>query len=779
VKFVLVLAGLLLAAGIGLALRPAIAARPESAVPPPQAPGNRVCLSCHATPGLEFTLPSGQVVDATIDPEVYEASVHGQAGYACVQCHTDITDYPHPPVTAETRREYVLEQYRSCENCHESKYQAELDSVHQQALAAGNTDAAVCTDCHGAHDVQPADEPLSRPSRMCRSCHSAIFDIYADSVHGEALIDEGNPDVPGCTDCHGVHGVEGPATEPFRLFSPEICADCHADEELMAEYDISTHVFETYVSDFHGTTVVLFQDVAPEQETDKAVCVDCHGVHNILPAEDPESPVFRENLLATCQRCHPEAAENFPASWLGHYPPDPTHNPLVFFVNIFYWILIPVVLGGMVVYVIIDAWRRLRRNRPPQQPSAPGNPGHASKPGNPDTPDNPGEEEEEEERYFLRFPLVDRIQHWILTLSFGLLGLTGLIQMFPEAGISVALVDLLGGVETTRIIHRISAVVLMFETIYHLGLVGYRMFVLGVRPTMLPSMEDARAAIQWLRYNLGLTDERPLEGRYTFAEKMEYWALVWGTVIMGITGFMLWNPILTTELLPGEVIPAAKAAHGNEAVLAVAAIFIWHVYHVHIKHWNKSMFTGYLSKEEMEEEHPLELAHAKAKEVEPIDPDRLVRRRTTYLAIYGVLALVMLVGIYFYTSYEQTAIVTLPEEERPPVYAPLTATPEPTPAPQATEPAEEVDLTWEDPIGDLFATECASCHSADNALGGLDLTGYEATLEGGVSGPGVVPGDPAASQVIVVQAAGGHEGMFTGEQLARVRQWIEAGAPEE
>jgi hypothetical protein len=331
---------------------------------------NDACLACHDTPGMQTVLPSGETLALTVSRVTYNLSTHGRAGYACVQCHTDITGYPHPPITAATRRDYTLEQYTTCAQCHGDKYNATLDSVHQKALAAGNKQAAVCTDCHGAHDVQPPAQPPSRVPQTCERCHSQIVNLYRDSVHGAALIGEGNPDVPSCTDCHGVHNIQGPSTGPFHLYSPNICARCHADPQLMGKYGVSTDVFETYIADFHGTTVELFQAVAPGQETNKPVCVDCHGVHDIRKTDDPESTVIKERLLATCQKCHPGASANFPAAWLSHYRPSPQHAPLVYFVDLFYKIFIPAVLGGMALFVVADAGRRftLRRNRRPTPP---------------------------------------------------------------------------------------------------------------------------------------------------------------------------------------------------------------------------------------------------------------------------------------------------------------------------------------------------------------------------------------------------------------------------
>ncbi len=287
-----------------------------------------------------------------------------------------------------------------------------------------------------------------------------------------------------------------------------------------------------------------------------------------------------------------------------------------------------------------------------------------------------------------------------------------------------------------------------------------------------------RAALGVFLYNLGRRERKPQQGRYTFDEKFEYWAFAWGTIVMAVTGFMLWNPIATTKFLSGEFIPAAKAAHGGEALLAVLAIIVWHFYNVHIKHLNKSMFTGKLTEEEMLEEHPLELADIKAGVAErPLDPEKTAQRRRVFLPIYAVSALVMLTGIYFFVTFEETAITTLPPAERVSVFVPLTPTPLPTPLPTRTPPPD-AGRSWEAGIADLLAERCGTCHG-QTALGGLNLSTYQSALQGGNAGPAIVPGDPETSLLVSVQSAGDHEGQLSEEELELVREWIAAGAPEQ
>jgi formate dehydrogenase gamma subunit len=384
-----------------------------------------------------------------------------------------------------------------------------------------------------------------------------------------------------------------------------------------------------------------------------------------------------------------------------------------------------------------------------------------------------------DERKVLRFPLTYRIQHLILLLTFTTLAITGLVQKFNQTGVSDAIIRTLGGIQTTRIIHHTAAIVLMVLAVYHIGAVGYRVFVRRSRLSMLPTLEDVRAAFQALRYNLGLTKQRPQQGRYTFEEKVEYWALIWGTVIMALTGFMMWNPIATTHLLPGEYIPAAKAAHGAEAVLAVLAIIIWHMYQVHLRRVNKSMFTGSMSEEEMIDEHPLELADLKAGLAErQLDPKELKRRKQIFYPVYGLLAAALLFGIYAFATFEQTAITTLPPAENVVVYAPLTPTPLPTLIPGATSAAPFQAASWNAGIGQLFEQKCSACHGGSNPTAGLDLTSYAGALKGAQTGPVILPGNPDGSLLISIQTAGNHPGQLSGDELAAVRQWILGGAPE-
>jgi cytochrome b subunit of formate dehydrogenase len=388
---------------------------------------------------------------------------------------------------------------------------------------------------------------------------------------------------------------------------------------------------------------------------------------------------------------------------------------------------------------------------------------------------------EQAKKYYTRFDLSQRIEHLVLLISFTILGATGLAQKFATAPAGEAILGFFGGIEQSRVIHRGAAVALMAVSIYHLIEILYRILVLRVSFSMLPVPEDFKHLYHDVLYHLGLRKHKAYYGRYSYAEKVEYLAVVWGTLIMAITGFMMWNPIATTRWLPGEFIPAAKAAHGGEALLAVLAIILWHFYHVHIRHFNKSMFTGKLTEEEMRHEHPAELAQIKSGQVDQKPTQEVLRRRLQFfLPIAFVLTVAFSFGLVKFVTFEQTAIDTVPPGETAPIFVPITPTPTATPLPSPTPgPGGEIQAnTWKGAFQELFGERCGACHVQSN-LGGLSLATYTDALKGGQSGPAIVPGDPDASLLVQIQSAGNHPGQLTIDELEKVIQWIEAGAPEE
>ncbi|MDL1895364.1 hypothetical protein FBQ82_03765 [Anaerolineae bacterium CFX7] len=290
---------------------------------------------------------------------------------------------------------------------------------------------------------------------------------------------------------------------------------------------------------------------------------------------------------------------------------------------------------------------------------------------------------------YSRFNSIQRAQHLLLILSFTLLTLTGLPQKFAGEAWAETLIVWMGGIETVRVLHRFAAIVLVIVSIAEFIMVGQKIYVERARWTIFPRLQDAFDAFNQFFFNLGLRRAEPKYDRYSWGEKFEYWALVWGTLIMALTGFILWNPILATKFLPGEWIPVAKAAHGGEALLAILAILVWHFYNVHLKTFNKSMFTGKMSRHEMQTEHALELElieQGKASHQAPLEIQR--RRRRRFLPFAFAIGAALMFGLYLFVTAETTALsVVPPVSDKQQVFVPRTFTPTATRVPPTPTPA--------------------------------------------------------------------------------------------
>ena len=209
-------------------------------------------------------------------------------------------------------------------------------------------------------------------------------------------------------------------------------------------------------------------------------------------------------------------------------------------------------------------------------------------------------------RTFIRFSQAQRLEHQLLIVSFTTLAITGLLQRYSEYYLPGAIINGLGGIDTIRTVHHLAAVIMILQSVYHLGNIMVLWFVKRERGSMWPYLSDFMNLFGVIRYNIGLARKRPQFDRFTPEEKIEYWALLWGTPLMIVTGLFLWFPTIVTRLLPGEAVPIALALHTWEAVLATLAILTWHMYHVLLKERNFSIFSGKMTEEQIRHEHPLE-----------------------------------------------------------------------------------------------------------------------------------------------------------------------------
>lgn len=316
------------------------------------------CLMCHEDESMTMDLDNGREMSIGISAKPFMSSVHGSE-LVCTDCHEGYDDDSiHPAgVTFASRSAYVMARYDLCRSCHFDTYTRTLESIHYTLLQEGMMGVPVCTDCHGAHDIADPHEKGAMMGRSCAACHDEIFDVYKKSVHGKALIEDGINVVPACTDCHTAHSIADPGTAAFHLSSPEICINCHADEELMRRFGIPTDVASTYLSDFHGVTATLARSKSVDERQLVVTCIDCHGVHDIRsPATMPPGEM-KERVRQVCADCHEGAATDFQDAWLSHYRPSLKHAPLVFLIDLFYRIFIPFMVVGLALQVGLHLYR--------------------------------------------------------------------------------------------------------------------------------------------------------------------------------------------------------------------------------------------------------------------------------------------------------------------------------------------------------------------------------------------------------------------------------------
>jgi cytochrome b subunit of formate dehydrogenase len=210
-------------------------------------------------------------------------------------------------------------------------------------------------------------------------------------------------------------------------------------------------------------------------------------------------------------------------------------------------------------------------------------------------------------RSFLRFNRLERTEHQLLIATFATLAVTGLLQRYSRQFLVAWVINsIFGGVETLRTVHHLSAAIFILETICHLGKIIYIWFVKREQGAMWPRLRDLTDLFAMVKFNANRVKKKPAFDRFSIEEKVEYWALLWGTGVMVLTGLIQWFPTLITEVLPGDVIPISRVVHSWEAVLATLSILTWHIYHTVIKERNQSIFTGFMTEKEMVDLHPLE-----------------------------------------------------------------------------------------------------------------------------------------------------------------------------
>jgi cytochrome b subunit of formate dehydrogenase len=602
-------------------------------------PKDKDCLACHSDSTLT-TEVNGKQVSLYVDEDKLKHSIHG-AMFACVDCHKDVKSPIHETapqkITCAQCHANAQEAYShslhakvattggasaancqdchggaheilaaddakspvnhgnipaTCGRCHGQKFLMESngesaqpftsyqESVHGMAIEKGSKKAAVCTDCHGVHEILAANDQKSPIYKFnvpgtCGKCHSEVEQTFMQSIHGQGIA-RGNGLAPVCTDCHGIHSIKShvnpSSPDSERNVSRDICARCHQGVRLSQEFGVPGNRVATYFDSYHGLAAEGGSVIA-------ANCSSCHGVHNILPSSDPRSTINRANLDATCGKCHKGVTQKFTLNKVhmdGSQSSD-IGSIAVRWIRWFYLVLIVAVIGAMFLHNVI-IWRRKAVVR------------HRML--------NPS---------MVRMTENQRWQHLVLLASFIVLVITGFALKFPDSWFAEAL----GMGERLRsIAHRAAGVILIGAGIYHLFYLAVSREGRRLIRDFALAPKDAFDAWGTMRYYLGLSKDKPKFGRFSYAEKAEYWALVWGTALMGVTGVMLWAKVWVGDLLARWWVDVATAVHFYEAILATLAILVWHFYQVFfdpdVYPMNWAWWDGKMPIEHYREEHGLD-----------------------------------------------------------------------------------------------------------------------------------------------------------------------------
>jgi formate dehydrogenase gamma subunit len=526
-------------------------------------------MDCHSDESLTKEDAGGNEVSVFVNEALLRASVHRAKN--CVDCHTQITE-AHPDDETSTKTV-------NCSACHEKQSATYGASVHGMALEAGTPGSANCQDCHGKHEVVSprfTGSPLHvlRQAETCGECHDQAARDYAESIHGKALV-AGVRDAPTCTDCHYEHRILALTGAKPRTISRDVCSRCHSSERLNTRYNLPRDRVKTFFESYHGLASQYGSTVA-------ANCGSCHGYHKVLPSSDPYSMVHPDNLLATCGTCHPGATERFVSGKIhvdltSASSGDDLGGAINWWVRRVYLFLIVAVVGGMLIHNLLLLVKKVRA--------------HMGSTGRP----------------IVRMNLSQRWQHAVLAVSFIVLAVTGFALRFSDSWLAW----MMGSSEPLRQwAHRIAGVVLLLVGLYHIIYVIATPSGRKLIKDFMPARKDLSDLLISARYLAGLTPHKPKIGRFGYAEKMEYWAVVWGTIIMGVTGLMIWMKMDVTHWLPRWAVDVALTIHYYEAILACLAIVVWHFYHVmfdpDVYPVNLACWDGKVSKHWMEEEHPLE-----------------------------------------------------------------------------------------------------------------------------------------------------------------------------
>jgi len=573
--------------------------------------GDFECLDCHLDKdrvphdeSSEFTTGCEGCRSCHTDvSEEYQA--HGRANIGecedmpqCKDCHGDHNILPSSVKQAPT---HPTNLPTTCGKCHEDlnitrKYEILIDhpielyenSVHGKATRGGIYVAATCNDCHStdgtAHKILSPGHPGSAINhfnipKTCGKCHKGVENDFWDGIHGK-LVARGETDAPVCTHCHGEHGIispDDPRSPVSRVRVAEAtCSPCHESTALNEKYGLATGRLHTFIDSYHGLK-------SNAGDLHVANCASCHGVHRILPSSDPTSTVYPDNLQSTCGDCHPGISKEMASRKIHDVSGEGLRSPIANLVEDIYIVIIIFTIGLMALHWALDLGRQILqviRAKPKVQ----------------------------------RMRAHEVWQHTFLMLSFIVLVISGFALRFSEGWITQWFFGWDYGFRFRGQLHRYAAILFILTTIWHAAYLittkrGREFF-----RDMIWNLTDLKQLWQKTKYNLGYTSEHPAFDRFSYVEKIEYWALLWGTAIMILTGLLLWFDNWFVQFLPKGVLDVALVVHYWEAWLATLAIFIWHFYSTifspSVYPMNPSWLTGHMPEKMYSHEHPGHLRKA-------------------------------------------------------------------------------------------------------------------------------------------------------------------------
>ncbi len=322
---------------------------------------NQKCLICHGKPGFNIKTEDGLLKLLFVSDSTLKTSPHSKIN--CYDCHNDIVEITalgHKKDVKKvqcTRCHFENNPVGAPET---EKYTEFKESVHNQERLKGNDKTPICQTCHGSHDIKKRKslselDLKKKIAKMCGQCHLDIYAAYSQSIHGTALFEENNSDAPVCTNCHGEHKIrkkDDPASTVYKTTIYNTCGDCHASEKLAEKYGISADKFETYEESYHGIAVQFGEKTV-------ANCASCHGVHDIRAQSDPRSSINANNIVKTCGKCHQDANANYTKGKIHINPNSEESGPIYYIGGIFKWLTI-ITLTMLAIHVVLDLIKRLK-----------------------------------------------------------------------------------------------------------------------------------------------------------------------------------------------------------------------------------------------------------------------------------------------------------------------------------------------------------------------------------------------------------------------------------